>query len=107
MPTLLSIEGIAMLFTALAFDFIPPIFIFLLDLNPFLPGAGEFISPVIDVFATITLGGWMFLRSGGQGIGGKLTQFIKKRGALIGLEYVPILGEGPWWTINVFMFLKK
>lgn len=106
-PELLGVEGIAMLFTALMFDFIPPIFIWILNLNPFLPGAGEFISPGVSFFATITLGAWMFFRGGRQGMSGKLMQFIKKRGPLIGLEYVPILQDAPLWTVNVFMFLKK
>ncbi len=98
-PELLSAEGIAMLSVALMFDLIPPVFVIALD---FLFGAGELISWPIDIFATIVLGGWMWIR-GGE----KMTGFLKTRGALAALEYIPLVGEGPWWTINVFLFLKK
>lgn len=103
-PELLSPEGIAMLTAAMVLDFIPPIFV--LALNLFF-GAGELVSWPIDIFGTIVLGGWMWISGGKMSFGKKFMQFIKKRGPFIVGEYIPIAGALPFWTINVFLFLKK
>lgn len=103
-PKLLSVEGVAMMSVAMIFDFVPPVFVLILD---FFFGMGELISWPIDIFATIILGGWMWIRGGKQGTGEKLVEFLKKRAPLAAMEFIPIIGEGPWWTINVFLFLKK
>lgn len=102
-PALISPEGIALMTTAMAFDFIPPVIVFTLDL---FFGAGELISWPIDILGTIVLGGWMWMR-GGRGGAGKFTDFAKRRLPWVAAEYIPLVGEGPWWTINVFLFLKK
>ena len=104
-PYLLSPEGIAMMTAALFFDFVPPVIV--LTLNIFF-GLGELLSWPLDILATIMIGGWMWARGGKMTFGKKFMRFLKKRGLFIFLEYVPIVGSiGPWWTINVFMFLRK
>jgi len=104
-PELMSAEGVAMMTTALLFDFVPPAMVLALNL---LFGLGELLSWPLDILATMMLGGWMWARGGKMPFRKKSTQFLKKRGLFIFLEYVPIVGSiGPWWTFNVFMFLKK
>lgn len=103
-PDILSPEGVAMMGTAIAFDFIPPVVVLVLDA---LFGLGELISWPLDILATIILGGWMWARGGKMTFGKKLGKFLKRRGLLVAFEYIPIWGELPWWTINVFLFLKK
>ncbi|MFY9457545.1 MAG: hypothetical protein WAP23_01260 [Candidatus Spechtbacterales bacterium] len=103
-PDLLSGEGIAMISVALMLDLIPPVFVIALD---FFFGMGELISWPIDIFATIVLGGWMYMRGGNVSAGKKFTNLVKKRAVFFAAEFIPIVGEGPWHTINVFKFLKK
>ena len=100
----LSPEGVAMLSVALLLDLVPPVFVLALDI---LLGAGELISWPIDIFGTIVLGGWMWARGGKIASGKKMGQFLKRRGPFILAEYIPIVGALPFWTINVFLFLKK
>ena len=104
-PYLLSVAGVAMITIAMFFDFVPPVFVIMLD---FFFGLGELISWPLDILATIILGGWMWIRGGKITKGKKLQNFLIKRGPFIFFEYVPILGSiGPWWTVNVFIFLRK
>jgi len=39
--------------------------------------------------------------------GKKMERFLKRRGPFILAEYIPVVGALPFWTINVFLFLKK
>jgi hypothetical protein len=103
-PGVLSPEGVAMLSVALILDLVPPVFVLALDI---FFGVGEFISWPIDIFGTIVLGGWMWARGGKIASGKKMGQFLKRRGPFILAEYIPIVGALPFWTINVFLFLKK
>jgi len=103
-PYIFSPEGVAMLIFAILLDFAPPIIVLILD---FFFGIGEVVSWIVDIFGTITLGLWIFLRSGEMTFGKKLTRYLKRRAPFIVAEYVPVFGEGPWWTLNVFLFLKK
>ena len=103
-PDILSGEGIAMMAAAAAFDLIPPVFV--LTLNIFF-GLGELLSWSLDILATMILGTWMFMRGGEKTFGKKFGRFLKRRAPFIVAEYVPLLGAGPWWMVNVFLFLKK
>ena len=103
-PGVLSPEGVAMLSVALLLDLVPPVFVLALDI---FFGVGEFISWPIDIFGTIILGGWMWARGGKMAFGKKMERFLKRRGPFILAEYIPVVGALPFWTINVFLFLKK
>lgn len=103
-PYILSPEGVAMISVALAIDLIPPIIVLVLNI---LFGLGELISWPIDILATIILGGWMWLRGGEMTFGKKLMKFLKRRVPFMVGEYIPIAGALPFWTINVFLFLRK
>ena len=103
-PRLLSPEGVSMLSVALLLDLVPPVFVLTLDI---LFGAGELISWPIDIFGTIVLGGWMWARGGKMAFGKKMERFLMRRGPFILAEYIPVVGALPFWTINVFLFLKK
>lgn len=103
-PTLLSPEGVAMLTTAVFWDFAPLLITIPLDL---LFDIGEIVDWIPDILATLTLGFWMYIRSGEMAFGKKLSQFLQKRGMFMAMEFIPHVGWIPWWTINVFFFLKK
>lgn len=103
-PSIFSPEGVAMLVTAIVFDFVPPVIVLVLD---FFFGIGEILSWAIDIFATITLGVWIWVRGGDMTFGKKFTRYLKRRAPFIVAEYIPVFGEGPWWTVNVLLFLKK
>ena len=55
-PGILSLEGVAMMGTAAAFDIIPPVFVLVLDI---FFGLGELLSWPLDILATMILGTWM------------------------------------------------
>jgi len=103
-PYIFSPEGIAMLTIALLLDIIPPVIVLLLD---FFFGLGEPFSWALDIFGTMTLGLWMWARGGEMTLGKKFARYLKRRAPLIVAEYIPVVGAGPWWTINVILFLKK
>jgi len=94
-----------MLGGAILLDVIPPIIILVLDAC--CGGAGEPVSWGFDILGTITLGLWMWFRGGQMTLGKKLGRFMKRRAPFIVAEYIPLVGAGPWWTISVFLFLKK
>jgi len=104
-PSLMSPEGVAMMSIAFAFDFVPPIFVLILDLAF---GLGEVVSWTLDILATMIIGGWMYYRGGSMQGKGKFAKFLKRRVPWMAGEYVPILGSiMPFWVINTFLFLKK
>lgn len=102
-PTPFNPEGILMIGTAMFADLIS---LLCLALDIFF-GIGEIIAWIPDIFFTIILGGWMYMRgSGGLNTGRKISNFLKKRGSMMALKYVPFLGTAmPIWTITVIMFL--
>ena len=104
-PTLTSPEGVTMIAIAAFADFVPPIFVLILN---FFFGLGELISWPLDIFFTGLFGIWMWTRGGDMIRKGKGKRFLKKRGLWMLGEYVPILGSiAPFWLINVLLFLRS
>lgn len=97
-----SPEGVMMMINAALFDF--------LDLL-----IGSFL--LIDLFAILIIGGWMFLRRGEMKITEKAGIRITKtlhwgrrlkwlRPLLIFIEFIPIVGILPLWILVVYFELK-
>lgn len=104
-------EGVIMMAVAIFVDLSE----FLVE---FIPGIGQIISILIDIFAVLFIGGWMYVRSGTIKITGKTAVRIGKalkwakrirwlRPLCFVLECIPgIVGSLPLWIIIVYLELK-
>lgn len=109
----------------LAMAFISPEAFVLFPLAIFLDILGFFdsISFAPDILGTLLIGGWIFLRSLVKGTrptlkvttqaSRRINQAIKiakklrwLRPLFYLLEFVPVVGAFPWWTILVYFELK-
>ena len=102
----LSPEGLMMLSLAIFVD-VGEFFI------EFIPYVGTVISILLDIFAVIFIGGWMWFRSGNKsGIGrtGKAAKWAKRlkwfRPLCIIIECIPLVGSLPLWTVAVYLEIK-
>lgn len=103
-----SPEGTIMLSLAVLMDLAG---LFLLFLTAVF-GIGQFLSPILDVFALIFIGGWMLFRSGQiastKGAKKVLGKILKRLGLSFLVESIPLLGDtAPSWTIAVIRTLKN
>lgn len=105
-PTLTNPEGIMMLAIAAFADFVPPIFVLVLDI---FFGVGELLSWPLDIFFTAIFGIWMWTRGVSvRRTKGRAGRFLRRRGIWMLGEYIPILGSiAPFWIINTLFFLKE
>ena len=103
-------EGVIMMTAAIFIDLSE----FLVE---FIPGIGQIISILIDVFAVLFIGGWMYVRSGTVKITGKTAARVGKalkwakrirwlRPLCFVLECIPGIGSLPLWIIIVYLELK-
>lgn len=99
---LFSPEGVIMLLMAALIDFLDFI-------------TGSFF--VVDIFAILFIGGWMLFRSGSMKVTkragariAKVAKWAKRlrwlRPLLIFLEFIPIIGVLPLWTLVVYFELR-
>lgn len=114
--TLLSPEGVMMLFIAGMFDLAGWICIILVAAL----GIGVLIGQIVNVLGFIVIGVWIFFRSGsmptkkpepGEGKGmtqGLIKKFLKKQWKKLVVEICPILGDiYPGFTLMVYSELKS
>ena len=92
-----AFEFIVMITIALALDAVGVI-LFILSFI----GIGIPLSWLTDAIGGLAIGGWIFLRSGGQPMGKRLVKTGKRAGLTLLGEVIPFLGDiMPFWTISV------
>lgn len=73
---------------------------------------------VVDLFALVFVGGWILFRSGMLKVRhrtearvAKATKWVRRlrwlRPLLIFLEFIPVIGAAPCWTLLVYFELKS
>ncbi|MFC1629847.1 hypothetical protein ACFL11_01360 [Patescibacteria group bacterium] len=110
MAVLFSPAGILMLGLAITLD--------IFGLIEFIPVLGSALSYIPDIIGIIMIGGWTYFNSGtlkvtrGAAAGiGKAAQWAKRlkwlRPLLFLLEFIPVVGMLPCWTLVVWFELKR
>jgi len=105
--SLLTPEGILMMFLAVVIDLVGLV-LFILS---FL-GVGVILSGISDILGLLFIGSWMFARSGNvtatKGAKKLGQKFFKRLGASFLGELIPFFGDvAPCWTLAVYFELRK
>lgn len=108
--TFMGPEGVLMLSLAIILD--------VGGLSEFIPIIGTFFSFLSDIIGLLVIGGWMFFRSQSVTVTGraaarvgKMARWARKmkwlRPLCFILEFIPIVGILPLWTVAVYFELKQ
>lgn len=102
MPSIFSPEGYLIMVWAIFLDLIG-IVIFILE----FVGVGIPLSWLFDVMGILTIGIWSWSKTGNMQVTKRTARFFKKPGLAFFGEVIPFVGVLPFWSLYVFIDLKK
>lgn len=102
MPDIISPQGYIVLVWAVLLDLIG-VLIFILEFF----GIGIPISWIFDVIGILTIGIWSWRKTGDLLVTKRVARFLKRPGLAFLGEVIPFIGVLPFWSLYVFIDLKK